>query len=349
VDEAGHWVAFVVGVALFVATSISMVKTLIVPRRAWSLLTSALTRAVVWFFHGVARRMRSRDLADRFLGFLGPVAVIGMTVAFLASYALAFALMQLPFTDAELGTALREAGSSVTTLGFESTAGFGPTAIDVLAAVSGLVVIALTIAYLPTLYVILRDRETPVKLVEGRIGPPVNGVRVLTGHHEAAASGELAGLYRSWETWAATVADTHAKYPILLHFRLPRADSNWLSTFCAVLDAAALQLVLDPAVAPGPAQLWLRAGEACLVELRHTLRLEDVEAGVGREPSRESLEQAASELEAVGWGVRPVDDAAFEEWCAIRTRYAGALTQIGSAVLAPGYPWGDEDHRRRPS
>jgi hypothetical protein len=52
--------------------------------------------------------------------------------------------MLLGVSDSSLGGVLREAGSSVTTLGFGSTKGVGPTMIDVFAAVSGLVVIALT-------------------------------------------------------------------------------------------------------------------------------------------------------------------------------------------------------------
>jgi hypothetical protein len=331
------------GLALFVATSISMVKTLIVPRRAWSLLTSVVTRTVVWIFHSVARRMRSKDLADRFLGFLGPVAVIGTTVALLASFTLSFALMLFGVSDDSMGRALREAGSSVTTLGFESPEGWGPTAVDVLAGVSGLVVIALTIAYLPTLYVILRDRETPVKLVAGRVGPPVTGARVVAAHYAAGASDELAELYRSWETWAAQVADTHTKYPILVQFRLPRAESRWLATFLAVLDAAALQLALDPAAPSGPARLWLRGGTACLADLQHVLGLEAADSGPLPEPTPVELDAAASEMRRAGCAVRPVDDETVREWQRARSDYAPALCEVADAIMAPGDPWTSAD------
>ena len=342
-NEAFRWAAFGLGLALFVATSISMVKTLIVPRRAWSLLTSLATGVVVRCFHAVARRIRNDDLADRFLGFLGPVAVIGTTVALLGFYTIAFALMLFGVTDASLGRALREAGSSVTTLGFESTGGVGPTIIDVLAGVSGLVVIALTIAYLPTLYVILRDRETPVKLVSGRVGPPVTGVRVLAEHYEAQASSELAELYRSWEIWAAQVADTHAKYPILLHFRLPRAESRWLATFLAMLDAATLQLTLDPSAPVGAARMWLRVGEACLADIRHTLGLDDTDPTGMTEPDRADLEWMAAELRDAGCEVRPVDDRIVREWQRAREQYAPALCQVADAIMAPGDPWTSTD------
>jgi hypothetical protein len=48
--------------------------------------------------------------------------------------------------------ALREAGSSLFTLGFAVRSGTEPSAAESLAAASGLIIVALQIAYLPTLY-----------------------------------------------------------------------------------------------------------------------------------------------------------------------------------------------------
>jgi len=51
------------------------------------------------------------------------------------------------------------------TLGFASTNGTAPTVVDILAAATGLVVVALQIAYLPTLYSAFNRRETEVTLL----------------------------------------------------------------------------------------------------------------------------------------------------------------------------------------
>jgi hypothetical protein len=101
-----------------IGTVVSAAKILIVPRRSWSLLGSAIAIPITKLFRSVARRLRSYDLADRFLGFLGPSLVIGVLIALLASFTIEYALLLLPWTDIHLAEALRESGSSVFTLGF---------------------------------------------------------------------------------------------------------------------------------------------------------------------------------------------------------------------------------------
>ena len=67
------WFAVLAGVLTVGGTLVSVVKTLVVPRRAWSLVPRAVDVSTAWGFMIVARRMRSYDLIDRWLGFLGPV------------------------------------------------------------------------------------------------------------------------------------------------------------------------------------------------------------------------------------------------------------------------------------
>ena len=66
------WVAVAVGSAIVIGTTVSVIKTMVVPRRAWSLLPSLVARGTTALFMFLARRMRSFDVIDRFLGFLAP-------------------------------------------------------------------------------------------------------------------------------------------------------------------------------------------------------------------------------------------------------------------------------------
>ncbi|MFY9849783.1 MAG: hypothetical protein WAK83_19625 [Trebonia sp.] len=56
--------------------------------------------------------------------------------------------------------ALREAGSSLFTPGFAARSGTEPSAAEFLAAASGVIIVALQIAYLPTLYAAYNRRKT---------------------------------------------------------------------------------------------------------------------------------------------------------------------------------------------
>ncbi len=339
--EVARWFVFALGLLIVVATTISMLKHLIVPRRAWSPLPFVVTAVVRRTFMAVVPRLRSYDLADRLLGFLGPVIVVAILASMLAAFVVGYALMLAPFESISIPDALRESGSSVVTLGFESTRHPGPSAIDVLAGATGLIVVALTIAYLPTLYSIVRDRERLVKQLEGRAGSPTWGPEVLVRHHVVDALGCLPAFFAAWETWAAEVADTHTKYPVMILFRLPRAPNHWVPSLLAVLDAAALDLSLRPSTAAPEARLCLQMGRRCLRDLAGPtgvpLDSEGPEKGMWL--TAEEFETAVRHLAEVGY---PVERSAQEAWAEFRfwrLTYERIALDIADHVVAPPTRW----------
>ncbi len=100
-----------------------------------------------------------------------------------------------------------------------------------LAAASGLIIVSLQIAYLPTLCGAFNRRETEVALLNARSGVPSWGPELLARTHYALGSGvstldTLLDLYARWERWAADVAESHSDYPPLVRFRSPRPLSS---------------------------------------------------------------------------------------------------------------------------
>ena len=85
-----------------------------------------------------------------------------------------------------------------------------------LAAATGMVVVALQIGYLPTLYSAFNRRETEVALLNSRAGFPAWGPELLARTHYALGSGvstlnTLPDLYMEWERWSADVAESHTR------------------------------------------------------------------------------------------------------------------------------------------
>ena len=280
-----RWLGFAVGLAIGTGTVIGVMKTFIVPRRSWSLIPSVIGRNGFQLFHRVAVRMRSFDLADRFLGFLAPTVIIGILASFLASFVLAFALLLLPWGELTLGDALRESGSSVFTLGFVSTPEPVPTALDIIGGATGMIFVTLTIGYLPTLYGEVTRREVLVKQLEGWTGTPSWGPRVIAELTRADAIDQLPALFRSWDGWAARVADSHMKYPVLTQFRRPRAGNHWALALLAVMDAAVLDMVLRPSRDHSVNKLFLRQGSSCLGAVTYPMRrvvTKDDDVGIDR-------------------------------------------------------------------
>ena len=138
------------------------------------------------------------------------------------------------------------------------------------AAASGMVVVALQIGYLPTLYSAFNRRETEVALLAARAGVPSWGPELLARTYYALGTGvstldTLPDLYMRWERWSADVAESHTTYLPLVRFRSPLPYSSWVIALLSVLDSAALMLSLSPENTPSvPARLCLRGGFGCL-------------------------------------------------------------------------------------
>jgi hypothetical protein len=338
-----RWIGFAAGVFVTAGTVVGVMKTLIVPRRSWSLLPAFIGRTGYRFFHTIATRLRSYDMADRFLGFLAPVVIIGILVSFLASFVVGFALMLLPWDDLTLAETLREAGSSVFTLGFLSTPEPVPTALDVLAGATGMIFVALTIGYLPTLYSEVKKREALVKQLEGWTGTPSWGPEVLARLSMAAALDRLDGLYSAWDMWAARVADTHMKYPVLTHFRLPRSQNHWIVALLAVMDAAALDLALRPDADHAAARLFLNQAGSCLDSIAYPMRrIESVAGAVGIDEAE--FRVGFDRIVMAGFPATRLAGEAWETFAELRRGYAHKVYQIAFWTIAAPAPWsGDRD------
>jgi hypothetical protein len=162
-----------------------------------------------------------------------------------------------PLVRGSIGTAFTSAGSSMFTLGFAEPKAAPPSVVVFAAAVTGLVIVTLQIAYLPALYAAFNRREAEVMLLNARAGVPSWGPELLARAHYALGTGvstldTLPDLYERWERWAADVAESHTTYLPLVRFRSPRPLSSWVTALLAVLDSAALFLVLSPGSAGGP-------------------------------------------------------------------------------------------------
>ena len=154
------WVGFAIGVGLALFTWATVMNTLVFTRGPVPLVERGvilgLRRAYVW----AAPRIRRYERRDNFLATLAPLALLMHLACWLTLFFGAYALMLWPFVDGGLSEGLRASGSSLFTLGVSGPGGPAPTALILVTATTGIVVIALYIAYLPTLYEQVNSRET---------------------------------------------------------------------------------------------------------------------------------------------------------------------------------------------
>lgn len=260
---------FVLGLAVVLATWSSVIRTLVVPRGLASRLTAGITWLVRASFDAVAARFSSYERKDAILVGAGPMTLVALLAAWVVLFLAGFSLMFLGANHQGYTQALREAGASLFTLGNVSTPRILPTLIGFAAAATGLVVVALQIAYLPTLYAAFNRRETLVTTLQSRAGSPAWGPEVLARHQIVQTLDNLPAFYAEWERWAADVAESHVNYPVLITFRSPDPLRSWIVGLLAVLDSAALHLALNPSSRQSEARLCLRMG---FTSLRHLCR-----------------------------------------------------------------------------
>jgi hypothetical protein len=264
----GRVIAAVAGGVLVIIVWSSVIGALIVSRPVGSRLTRIADTCVDGMFRMLVRQLDD-GRRDRTLAVEAAAILLGQLVAWLGVAYLGISLLLWPFEPHGAAAAFVTAGSSLFTLGFDVPPGSVPAVLVFLAAATGLVIITLQIAYLPTLYAAFNRRETEISLLNARAGVPSWGPELLARTHYGLGSGvstinTMPDLYAEWERWAADVAESHTTYLPLVRFRSPRPKSSWVTALLAVLDSAALFLALSPEDAPNvPARLCLRSGFDC--------------------------------------------------------------------------------------
>ena len=160
--------------------------------------------------------------------------------------------------------AIRLSGSSLLTLGFAASDATGATLLIFSEAILGLILIALLISYLPTIYSAFSRRELLVNLLEVRADTPPSPVVMLTRFDRLHGLDELHDMWLRWEQWFAEVEETHTSLPILSLYRSQRSELSWVNAAGAIMDAAALTRSVVDLPMDVQADLCIRAGYLAL-------------------------------------------------------------------------------------
>ena len=329
------------GIVVLVADAYSVLTVLIVPRAASSRLAYPMVLAR-GLFRRVATLARTYATQDRILALSEPVALIVLLTTWLTMAVLGFTLVNWGIGSQPFVEAFSEAGSSVFTLGFTLSHTEGSRVVDFVAAGTGMVLVALQIAYLPTLYAAYNRRETLVTLLESRAGSPAWGPELLIRHQLVGTVDNLANLFAEWERWAADVAESHSTYPSLLYLRSPRSTNSWIVSLVAVMDAAALLLAIDPEGAPIEARMCIRMGFTCLRDIARATRIPYDPDPQPEDPlvmTRAQFDDARDRLLASGFPTSRTADEAWAHFRGWRVNYEAVGYAIAYRFNAPPAMW----------
>jgi hypothetical protein len=348
VPLAARWVAAAVGILLVLTGWQSVIGTLIVPRPVGSWLTRMVDRLVVTAYMVAIRPVSEYVRRDRILATQAAAILVGQLGAWLAIFLAGYTLLLWPSQGRSITGALTDAGSSIFTLGFAEPPGTAPAVVVFLAAATGMVVVALQIGYLPTLYAAFNRRETDVALLNSRAGVPSFGPEFLARTFYGLGSGvstidTLPELYQQWERWAADVAESHTTYLPLVRFRSPLPYSSWVVSLLAMLDSAALILTLAPDEAPTvAARLFLRSGFTCLIRVARAMGMDiplEADPDGGITLTYEEFVDGIARMQQVNFPTTRDAADAWPDFVGWRVNYESAAYWIAAAIDAVPAPW----------
>ena len=247
---------------------------------------------------------------------------------------------------------LLQALTALFTVGAVHSGGPANTGVDISIGAIWVVIVALQIAYLPALYSSFNRRESLVALLESRAGVPAWGPELLARHQMVGIADTLPDLYAAWEGWAADdgLKPNNTTYPVLLLFRSPEPWYSWLLGILAVLDAAAMQLALEPSRASSQARLCLRMGFTLLNRIASTLRWD-----VDLDPDPEGpidltyaeFERAVAMLVSVGFATERSAEDAWADFRGWRVNYESVAYRLADRLTVPPAPWSGQRHHMR--
>ena len=339
--------AFAVGAFLVARAVASAVRVFVLPRASNEPIARFVFINVRRLFDAFTPPTKPYAFRDRVLAYLAPVSLLILPVVWLSLVLVGYTAIFWALGVDSLSAALRISGSSLLTLGFAPGAGI----VEDLAAFSeagiGLLLLALLISYLPTMYASFSRRELAVNLLEVRADSPPSAVAMLQRFHRLGTMDQLHGQFLVWESWFADIEETHTSLGALPFFRSPQRDHSWVNAAAAIMDCAALYTSLIDAPRDVQTDLTIRAGYLALRRICEFLRLPYTPNPGPDTPcsiSREDFEIACDEIAAYGIAIRADRDAAWKAFRGWRINYDETVIALARVTMAPparwnGRPW----------
>lgn len=336
-------VLFVAGIFLVARTLLSAISSFVLPRPARSRLNRFVFGLVWRVFELIMHSFPDYDRRDALMAYYSPIGLMLLVPTWYVLVSIGYAMMYVALGIEPWQRAFVLSGSSLLTLGVFSSEVFLVDLLMFSEAVLGLILVALLISYLPTMYSAFSRREEAVNLLEVRAGSPPSAVEMLQRYHRIHGLDRLADYWFTWETWFADVEESHTVLPALVFFRSPRPQNAWVVAAGTVLDTAALTLSAVEIPYAASAALTIRAGFLCLRRI-----CESFDIRYPRDPhfpqdpisiTRAEFDLALEKLEASGVPLKADREQAWNDFAGWRVNYDQPLLALCALTLAPSAPW----------
>lgn len=337
---------FVLSLLLVALALLSAVRNLVLPRSARDgisrIVFSTMRRLFEWRLK-LATRYEARD---RVMAYYAPVSLLTLLPTWLGLILLGFAGLFWATGVRDPYTAFVLSGSSLFTLGFASDNTPLHMAMAFGEATIGMILVALLIGYLPTMYANFSRREAAVTMLEVRAGSPPTVYDMMLRAHRIGKLHNLTQLWRDWETLFSEIEETHTSLPALVFFRSPDPQHSWVVAAGTIMDSAAfLRSTVD--TPPDPqADLCIRAGYLALrriadffnIAYSPSPRFPDDPISV----TRQEYDAVYDQLLAEGVPLLADREQTWRNFAGWRVNYDRVLLMLCAMTMAPPAPWSSD-------
>ena len=337
---------FLLGLTVVVSTLFSALSTFVLPRSARSRLNRILFGLLRRIFEKLMSFVKTFEKKDAIFAYYAPIGLMLLVPTWYVLMTIGYATMYWALGVGDIYTDLRLSGSSLLTLGFATSDNFLVNVLVFSEATLGLILVALLIAYLPTMYSAFSRREEYVNLLEVRAGSPPSSVEMLMRFNRIHGLDQLADYWSSWEVWFADLEESHTTLPALVFFRSPRSEQSWITAGGTVLDAAALTLSSLDVPAEASAALCIRAGFLSFQKIADYFDIPyPPDPHFPEMPisiSRGEYEIVLDQLTEAGLPVKTDRDQAWQDFAGWRVNYDHTLLALCGLVMAPPAFWSSD-------
>jgi hypothetical protein len=321
------------------------VRTVILPRGIPSKLTRLVFLRMRALFLLWAGPGASYERRDRVMALYAPVSLLILLGVWVSLIVAGYTGMFWGLGGRSLRTAFLLSGSSVLTLGFERPPDLASAGLTFTEAGLGLVMLAMLITYLPTIYGAFARREVSVTDLEVRAGSPPSGVEMIERYWILGRIDRLEEVWRRFEEWFEEIQESHTSFPALVFFRSPQPDHSWVTAAGAVLDGASLVASSVDVPRNVQAEFCIRAGYLTLRRIADFFGVPydpDPKQGDPITIGRDEFDEVWERLAASGVPLKPDRDQAWTDFAGWRVNYDTVLIALAGLTIAPFAPWSSD-------
>ncbi len=336
-----------VGIWIIGFTLVSAIRWLVLPRgeNVWLSRMIFIVIRRLFEFRLKFYRELTYQKRDRVMAFFAPIATLTMPMVWLTLVTVGYTPIYWALDVGDVYESFLLSGSSLLTLGYAPVMDWATMLLSFSEAAIGLILIALLIAFLPTMYSAFSEREKFVSLLEVRAGDPPSGVTMLRRMQRNGGFDYMEQFWLDWERMFAQLQESHTLFAPLIFFRSPSSNHSWITASGAVLDAAALiDSVVDLPRSTGSV-LCIRAGYLALRDVADFFDFAYDDNPKPDDPisiSREEFDEAVAELRIDNVPIVDDLDQAWLDFRGWRVNYDSVLLLLAGITMAPYAPWSSD-------